>query len=109
MRKLMALLMLVAATAMLPGAARALDMGTVIGNHEPPDNFNLIHVRGLAKLMANNAGGKLYVYDANHTDFRQENGVIPGARMLLSSGNYDLSDLPADKSAKLVFYCANSH
>jgi rhodanese-related sulfurtransferase len=45
--------------------------------------------------------------DANTEDFRKDNGVIPGAILLTSSSKYDVAQLPADKNAKLVFYCTS--
>jgi rhodanese-related sulfurtransferase len=45
--------------------------------------------------------------DANGKDTRTSQGVIPGAVLLTSSSQYAVSELPADKSSKLVFYCAN--
>ena len=52
---------------------------------------------------------KATVLDANGTDFRKENGIIPGAVMLTSYNKYDVAkELPAAKGSKLVFYCANT-
>jgi rhodanese-related sulfurtransferase len=52
---------------------------------------------------------KATVLDANFEQFRQENGVIPGALLLTSFNKYDAAkELPAAKDAKLVFYCANT-
>lgn len=45
--------------------------------------------------------------DANGKETRTKQGVIPGAVLLTSSSSYAVSELPADKNAKLVFYCAN--
>ena len=45
--------------------------------------------------------------DANGQETRTKQGVIPGAVLLTSSSTYDVKELPADKSSKLVFYCAN--
>ncbi len=45
--------------------------------------------------------------DANGKETRASQGVIPGAVLLTSSSTYDVKELPADKSSKLVFYCAN--
>ncbi|MFT3711219.1 MAG: rhodanese-like domain-containing protein [Archangium sp.] len=45
--------------------------------------------------------------DANGSETRSKQGVIPGAVLLTSSSQYDLKELPANKDAKLVFYCAN--
>jgi rhodanese-related sulfurtransferase len=45
------------------------------------------------------------VLDANDNETRKEYGIVPGAKLLSSSDHYALSELPADKSAELVFYC----
>lgn len=45
------------------------------------------------------------VVDANDGDTRKEYGVVPGAVLLSSSKDYALSELPADKATRLVFYC----
>lgn len=49
------------------------------------------------------------LYDALHK-VREKYGIIPGARLLSSAGDYDVAkELPPDKNAKLVFYCTNLH
>ncbi len=45
--------------------------------------------------------------DANGESTRLKNGVIPGA-VLLTSTEYAAAELPAEKSTKLVFYCAST-
>ena len=45
--------------------------------------------------------------DANGQSTRASQGVIPGAVLLTSSSQYSLSELPADRATRLVFYCAN--
>ena len=45
------------------------------------------------------------IIDANGSDTRQEMGVIPGATLLTNYRSYALTELPAEKSTKLVFYC----
>ena len=45
------------------------------------------------------------VLDANDPQTRREKGVVPGAVLLSSYRDYSLSELPAEKGAKLVFYC----
>ena len=47
--------------------------------------------------------------DANSPDTRASHGTLPGARLLTSSSDYDVSELPADHDGTLVFYCANEH
>ncbi|MCC7382043.1 MAG: rhodanese-like domain-containing protein [Deltaproteobacteria bacterium] len=52
--------------------------------------------------------GKAVFVDANGAETRQKYGVIPGAVLLTSSSEFDVSkELPAKKDQKLVFYCAN--
>lgn len=52
---------------------------------------------------------KVTPVDANGEATRQKMGVIPGAVLLTSSSQFDpAKELPADKNAKLVFYCANT-
>ncbi len=89
--------------------ASAADIGKLLDNKEGPDNFQIIHVADLAKLMADPAS-KVQIFDANHPSTRENFGIIPGAHLLSSSSNYDVAkELPADKNAKLVFYCADTH
>ena len=73
----------------------------------PQQPFTMIHVADLQKAM--DAKGPLYVFDVNNEKTRKEEGVIPGAKLLPSSSQYDAkATLPADKKAQLVFYCANT-
>ncbi len=103
----MAVVALGTALFLLAGSASALDLQSILGNPEA-DNFQIIHVQDLARLM-NNSDAKVHIFDANPTDVRESTGIIPGARLLASS-NYDVAtELPPDKSAKLVFYCHNLH
>jgi rhodanese-related sulfurtransferase len=46
--------------------------------------------------------------DANGEGTRKKMGVVPGAVLLTDSETFELSELPADKSKELVFYCANT-
>ena len=48
------------------------------------------------------------IVDANNAETRQEQGVVPGALLLSSSREYALSELPAEKQTKLVFYCGGT-
>ena len=73
---------------------------------EEKEKFGVTHVDELAKLLAS---GKVQVFDVNGDDFRATNGVIPGAIMLPGIKFDPAKFLPTDKTAQLVFYCANSH
>jgi rhodanese-related sulfurtransferase len=48
------------------------------------------------------------VFDANNAETREKMGVVPGAVLLTSSHDYSLSQLPASKDSKLVFYCGGT-
>ena len=63
-----------------------------------------VTVPELAKLTS---AKQATVVDANNNEFRSKNGVIPGAILLTSSSEFALSELPAKKDAKVVFYCAS--
>ena len=45
--------------------------------------------------------------DTNPDTTRKKMGVVPGAVLVSDDSNYAASELPADKTMKLVFYCAN--
>jgi hypothetical protein len=71
------------------------------------EGFRIIHVNDLATLLAD-PQHKVYVFDANHDEFRQKEGVIAEATLLSSAHDYDVKKvLPPDKGAPLVFYCSN--
>jgi rhodanese-related sulfurtransferase len=50
---------------------------------------------------------KVTPVDANGSQTRTSQGIIPGAVLLTSSSQYDVKELPANKDTKLVFYCMN--
>jgi hypothetical protein len=74
---------------------------------EPKEKFRLIELSEL-ESMQKDARAPVTVLDANDTEFREKNGVIPGAKLLSSFDRYDIQkELPASKDAPLVFYCSN--
>lgn len=83
----------------LSAAARADEAQTA---DKPP--FGSLTVEQVqAKLKEKN----FFVYDCNSTEVFA-NGHVPGAKWLAYQSMSE-SDLPKDKSATLVFYCANEH
>ena len=50
---------------------------------------------------------QLQAVDTNPDTTRKKMGVVPGAVLVSDDSNYAASELPADKTMKLVFYCAN--
>ena len=53
------------------------------------------------------AAGQLKAVDCNGDDTRKKMGVVPGAILISDDETFAASELPADKTAKLVFYCMN--
>jgi hypothetical protein len=93
----------------LGAPAHSFGIAELLSKVEGDSGFKVIHVTDLTAMRAK-PGAKVVVYDANPPDVREEEGVIPGAHLLSSSGSYDVaSELPADKSTPLVFYCHNTY
>ena len=118
MRRWIVPIVLVAALAMgaaMPAAAGNLGssawakLNSLLGNSAEHDNFRLIRASQLAALRAD-PNSHVLIFDANIPSERERYGVIPGAHLLPSSDHYDVAaELPPNKDARLVFYCANTH
>ncbi len=48
---------------------------------------------------------QLTVVDCNGDKTRKKHGILPGAILIEDEETFTASALPADKAAKLVFYC----
>jgi hypothetical protein len=94
----------------ITASAFAFDLASILNNKpKVPDKFGTIGVATLASLI-DDPNSHVNIYDANGWGLRSTAGVIPGAHLLTSDDKYDVAkELPADKSAKLVFYCADLH
>ncbi len=67
--------------------------------------FTQFDVEQVADLLATKSATAV---DANSASTREEYGVIPGAVLLSTYGEYDVAkELPADKAEQLVFYCSS--
>jgi hypothetical protein len=53
------------------------------------------------------AANEATAVDCNTDATRKRAGVVPGAVLVTDDVGYAASELPADKTKKLVFYCAN--
>lgn len=53
------------------------------------------------------AAKQITAVDCNGEGTRKKMGVLPGAILVTDEEAYAPSELPADKAAKLVFYCSN--
>jgi rhodanese-related sulfurtransferase len=86
----------------IPSAAQACEGE----EHNAAKAIKKVNVPQLAELQKVK---KARVFDANGTETRAKYGVIPGAVLLTSAAKFDAAkELPAEKDAKLVFYCANT-
>lgn len=52
------------------------------------------------------AANQLTAIDCNGDKLRKKHGVLPGAVLLADEEVFVASQLPADKTRKLVFYCS---
>ena len=63
----------------------------------------------LQKIDEHPVMGPVMVFDANRDSTRAEYGMVPGAKALSSYKDYQVDEeLPENKNAMLVFYCANA-
>lgn len=68
--------------------------------------IGIVTVDGVADLQK---AGPVTFIDVNGENTRKKEGIVPGARLLSSSSKFDpAKELPSDKNATLVFYCANT-
>ena len=85
--------------------ASAQGLRILIDGPQGPKKFKVIRADELANLMADSSS-HVKVYDANLPDTRLRMGVIDGAHLLSSYDTYNIpKELPADKNARIVFYC----
>jgi hypothetical protein len=109
MRKPTAILAAIGVFMIVAIPALATDIGSIVNNKPEQDNFQLIYVDDLARLMAD-PNAHVHLFDADGPQVRETEGMIPGARPLSSDTHYDVAEeLPSNKNARLVFYCHNLH
>jgi hypothetical protein len=87
------LLLVLPVVLLLGGAARAAD-----------DPFGKLTVDAVAGKLGHPG---VFVYDNNPPE-KFAAGHLPGAKWL-EHDHVAASDLPSDKTATLIFYCANEH
>lgn len=71
---------------------------------EAAEQFGSLSVDEVAKLVQS---GTASIFD-NNSHERWQKSHVPGAKWV-AFNKVQASDLPADKSRQLVFYCANEH
>ena len=76
----------------------------LVCNAHAGESFGELTVQQVkAKLHAKN----VYIYDNNDAEVFKD-AHVPTAKWL-NPMDYDAKELPADKSATLIFYCHNEH
>ncbi|MEQ1664049.1 MAG: rhodanese-like domain-containing protein [Bdellovibrionales bacterium] len=71
------------------------------------DLFKTISISEL-DLLIKTSPKNIYIFDANVESTRTHVGIIPGAKLIDSSSDYDVASvLPKVKTSALIFYCAN--
>ena len=78
-----------------PAAATEADQGVTIAEISVEDTDKAIQAGAVA-------------VDANSERTRKKNGTVPDAVILTSSQEYELAQLPEDKSKDLIFYCSST-
>jgi rhodanese-related sulfurtransferase len=70
------------------------------------ESLRLIRTPEVVAMMSD--GKPLAIFDANNAKTRTDEGIVPGAKLLPSTSDYDTAAvLPQDKGMRIVFYCAN--
>lgn len=90
------------AAALLVGTVSLAGCHSVTGTKRTGDAVKIVSVSDVAGFLKSKSA---VVLDANGADTRQKYGVVPGAVLLSDHKDYPLSELPTEKSTKLVFYC----
>lgn len=96
---------------MLFAAVLALGAGACSkADHDKPEaaekaSLQMVSVDEVDKKLAS---GACVPVDANGDGTRKKMGILPGAVLLSDYETFSVSELPADKSKELVFYCANT-
>jgi hypothetical protein len=62
----------------------------------------------LDEVEAGIAANTLTAVDCNGDKTRKKYGAVPGAVLITDEESYPESELPADKTRKLVFYCSDA-
>jgi hypothetical protein len=71
---------------------------------EPADHIPEMSIDEVDKALA---AHQVIPVDCNGERTRKKKGVLPGAIIISDEELFEASELPADKTTKLVFYCAD--
>lgn len=91
--------------ATLAGCAKSDKAETAAAGSSAEDKLQAMTVDEVDRALAANEAKPV---DCNGDKTRKRMGVLPGAILVSDEETFAATELPADKTAKLVFYCANS-
>lgn len=88
-----------------------LGMAAMAGGCSKGDQASVDHTKNLPEMSVDEVekgltAGTLTAIDCNGDGTRKKNGSLPGAILISDDEAYSPSELPADKTRKLVFYCS---
>jgi len=92
------------ALASIPGCAKDKDADKTGSAATATDNLPTLTMDEVEKALADK---QAVAIDCNGDRTRKKNGVLPGAILISDEEQYPASELPTDKTMKLVFYCAD--
>ena len=93
------------AVASMGGCTKDKDKaGSGAATESATDNLPAMTVDEVDKAVA---AKQAQAVDCNGDRTRKKLGVVPGAILISDEESYAASELPADKTTKLVFYCAD--
>lgn len=72
---------------------------------EKADDVPTVTLDEADKLLAANEATAI---DCNGDRTRKKYGILPGAVLIADEESFPASDLPADKTRKLIFYCSDT-
>jgi len=104
MRKL---LLTALASAALAGCSKADSNADKPAPAARPTDHDSVPAMTVDEVDAALTAKQAIAIDCNNERMRKRMGTIPGAILISDDASYPASELPADKTTKLVFFCAN--
>jgi hypothetical protein len=92
------------ALAAIAGCSKSEPSGGAAGAASAEDSLQKMTVDEVDQAVA---AKQVVAVDCNPESTRKRMGVVPGAILITDDASFAASELPADKTTKLVFYCAN--
>ncbi|MDB4953048.1 MAG: Rhodanese protein [Myxococcales bacterium] len=98
------LLVAAVSLAAISGCSKSDKTETSAANAKPEEALLTMTVDEVDRALA---AKEAQPVDCNSDQTRKKMGIVPGATLVTDDESYAASELPPDKSTKLVFYCAD--